>query len=81
MARQQPSCNRLSEKFPRGTLFTNYILGWSPQVAAQRTMPKKNYIAGNILFRSIRIAAYPQAELLSGSSEAGIPEIAALLRA
>jgi hypothetical protein len=58
------------------------MLGWSPQVAAQRTMPKKNhYIAGNILFRSIRIASYPQADLLAGSSEAGIPEIAALLHA
>jgi hypothetical protein len=42
---------------------------------------KNHYIAGNILFRSIRIAAYPQADLLAGSSEEGISEIAALLRA
>jgi hypothetical protein len=82
MASQQPSCNRLSGKFPRGTLFTNYILGWSPQVAAQRTIPKKLLHRRQHPIQKNPDRHLPTSrDVLAGLSEAENPEIAVLLRA
>jgi hypothetical protein len=61
-------------------LLTIYLAG--VRRSRHNAQSQKNYyIAGNILFRRIRIATYPQADVLAGLSEAENPEIAVLLRA